>query len=161
MSARLNPKWYRVTRKRRCAVCDHPDWCTYTENAACCMRVESDIPARNGGWVHHFNSPLPVYRPPLRVVEPQVDCAGLWKRWQSSTDFHVVDGLAESLGVTFESLQSVGCAWNGSAFAFPMKNAQQEIIGIRLRGIDGSKFAVRGSKSGLFIPADIEKRLQG
>jgi len=44
--------WKRVSRAIPCSVCGKPDWCTYTGSSACCMRIESLRPLRNGGWLH-------------------------------------------------------------------------------------------------------------
>lgn len=40
------------------------------------------------------------------------------------------------------------------AFAFPMVDFKEHIIGIRLRCMDGQKLAVKGSRQGLFIPQE-------
>lgn len=153
MSARLQSKWYRVNKKHPCDICRKMDWCTYTADGAdCCMRVESSTPMKNGGWLHLSDNPIPRYIPPPRTViqERAPDLAALWSLWSSQTDFHQIDGLAMSLGVEAESLRLIGCAWNGRAWAFPMKNADGEMIGIRLRDGEGNKWAVKGSKQGLF-----------
>lgn len=101
---------------------------------------------QNGG-----HSPRFVPSPRKAIPDKPPDLTGLWERWSRETDFHQVDGLAMSLGVESESLRLVGCAWNGRAWAFPMKNAAGEIIGIRLRDGSGNKWAVKGSKQGLFL----------
>lgn len=44
----------RVTRSHPCPVCGKPDWCGYTDTIAICMRVPSDRPSKNGGWVHRL-----------------------------------------------------------------------------------------------------------
>ncbi len=144
--------WIRVTRKRRCPICDHPDWCGVSRegNAAICMRVESQHGTRNDGWLHRLADPIPVYVP--RRIEQAPDLTSTWQRWEKETDYHFLDGFAMTLGVDSEALQAIGCAWSGQAWAFPMKNAQREMIGIRLRGSDGRKWAVTGSHQGLFIP---------
>jgi len=61
---------------------------------------------------------------------------------------------AEQLGVTLDSLASLSIGWSQhfEAWSFPMRDANGKVIGIRLRKDDGSKFAIPGSKEGLFIP---------
>ena len=61
---------------------------------------------------------------------------------------------AGDLGVTASSLSRLGAAWAGPyrAWAFPMKDVDNKTVGIRLRAEDGSKWAVSGSKQGLFRP---------
>ena len=62
--------------------------------------------------------------------------------------------LAQSLGVSADSLQRLGLGWSDKhgAWSFPMRDAGGNVRGIRLRAPDGRKFAVSGSKDGLFIP---------
>lgn len=147
-------KWIRVNRRHRCPICDKPDWCCVSEELALCMRVESSTPSHGnaGGWLHKLTDPLPRYITPPRI-EHAPNLTSLWKRWERETDYHFVDGFAMALGVDCEALQAVGCAWNGQAWAFPMRDAQKGLIGIRLRGSDGKKWAVSGSHQGLFIPS--------
>lgn len=145
-------KWYRVNKKHPCRICGRPDWCTYQDGADCCMRVESDVPMKNGGWLHRSDGAASRYVPPRRAIqEVKVDLSGLWGRWSRETDFHQVDGLAMSLGVDAESLRLIGCARSDRAWAFPMKSAGSELIGIRLRDDTGRKWAVKGSRQGLFL----------
>jgi hypothetical protein len=147
-------RWYRVNKKRPCAICKRPDWCTYAESVACCMRVKSETEMRNGGWLHRTSQPIP-YVPIRKAIEEKLlDAGPLWKRWFDATDFHHLDGFAMSLGVDTEALRSIGCAWsNQNAWAFPMSDSNGKVIGIRLRNNEGQKWAVKGSKSGLFIPS--------
>jgi hypothetical protein len=148
-------KWIRVTRNRKCPICDHSDWCGVSEDghAAICMRVPSDHPTRNEGHLHKLFDPIPIYVAPKPRIEAAPDLNSLWNRWSLETDYHFLDGFAMTLGVDSAALQAIGCAWNGSAWGFPMRDATKRMIGIRLRGSDGKKWAVAGSHQGLFIPA--------
>ncbi|HMF56750.1 MAG TPA: toprim domain-containing protein [Pyrinomonadaceae bacterium] len=125
------------------------------------MRVESDCQTRNSGWLHKSNDVIPVYTKPKVVeVEQTIDVESLWLKWFEATDYKRMGILAAELGVTADVLCALGCAWNDQAWAFPMKDANDEIVGIRLRGTDGRKWAVKGSKQGLFIPSvDIESTM--
>lgn len=153
----MNAKWIRVSKKRRCEICDHGDWCTYSPDLGLvlCMRVESMRPSSNsmGGWIHKVSDPRPSFTTPVRVAikEAPLDLQTLWRRWLTETDIHHLDGFAMSLGVDTDALRSIGCAWNGRAWAFPMKDANGKMIGIRLRSESGDKWAVRGSHQGLFF----------
>jgi hypothetical protein len=71
-----------------------------------------------------------------------------------ATDYQKLDDFGVSLGVDTDALKAIGCAWATpyNAWAFPMKQADEKVVGIRLRNMDGDKWAVKGSKSGLFIP---------
>lgn len=150
-----NLNWIRVTRKNPCPVCDHSDWCCLGEVFVNCMRVMSDRVAKNGGWLHRIGEESPKYRPhPPQKQTPQIDAECLLSDWRKDTDAESVSMLAESLGVTSGSLFVLGVAWSApfKAWAFPMKNARGNAIGIRLRSDDGRKWAVTGSRNGLFIP---------
>jgi phage/plasmid primase-like uncharacterized protein len=63
--------------------------------------------------------------------------------------------LGDSLGLSVESLCALDIGWSAfcRAWSFPMRDAAGSVIGIRLRRPNGTKFAVRGSKEGLFLPA--------
>jgi len=60
--------------------------------------------------------------------------------------------LAVKLGLPAVSLLAIEAGWNGKNYTIPMYNGNCECVGIRLRSQNGMKFAVRGSKNGLFIP---------
>ncbi|HLL74834.1 MAG TPA: toprim domain-containing protein [Pyrinomonadaceae bacterium] len=150
-------RWVRVTKRDRCRVCGKPDFCTYAPEVglALCMRVESDRPSRNalGGWLHRTGEPTAApERRAAPAERPPQDFGRLWKGWFDATDIYHLDGFAMSLGVRTDSLRSVGCAWTGREWAFPMKDEAGRIIGIRLRDERGRKWAVRGSRNGLFVP---------
>jgi hypothetical protein len=157
-------KWIRVTKKDRCKVCGRADWCDYCPEIglALCMRIDSDRPSKNsmGGWLHRIGEPTnrPVIHRREIKVEPQIDFQSMWQRWFDSTDHYHLDGFAMSLGVDTDCLRSLGCAWTGREWAFPMKNSEGQIIGIRLRN-EHSKWAVKGSKQGLFIPEIESKKI--
>jgi hypothetical protein len=63
--------------------------------------------------------------------------------------------FARQLGVGAASLAALGVGWSDdhSAYAFPMNGYDGRTVGIRLRRLDGAKFAVRGGREGLFLPA--------
>lgn len=43
---------YRVNRRFRCPICGKASWCGFGPHYVVCMRVPSDRPTRNGGWIH-------------------------------------------------------------------------------------------------------------
>ena len=153
-------KWVRVTRHRPCSICGKPDWCGVSADGAmaCCMRVKSDRPARNGGWLHSIAGapppPIPreyVPRPPRR---PPPYWPALLRRFERDTPAAEVERLAAGLGLSPSSLLRLGTVWAArhKAWAFPMCDAKHQTIGIRLRAEDGHKWAVAGSHNGLFWP---------
>jgi hypothetical protein len=76
------------------------------------------------------------------------------RRFERDTRPAEVERLAASLGVSPNSLHRLGGAWAAPhrAWAFPMSNAARETIGIRLRAESGRKWAIPGSRNGLFWP---------
>jgi len=119
------------------------------------MRIQSQTQTRNEGWLHKLTDPIPVYNPPRpAIAERPPDLKAMWAKWSNGTDFHHLDGFAMSLGVDTDALRLLGCAWGKNAWAFPMKNAKGQVIGIRLRNEKGQKWAVQGSKQGIFIPEE-------
>lgn len=152
--------WIRVSRKMPCRICQKPDWCLAGSDGewACCMRVVSERPFKfadgSEGYLHRVNGePIAI---PERHEEPApfVDFQRLLEGWLRQTPIGLVRQFAKSISVTYESLVLMSAAWavGYGAWAFPMKDGFGNTIGIRLRKPDGSKFAVRGSHQGLFVP---------
>ena len=146
MSAKASP----------CPQCGKPDWCTVGDYGVVCMRVQSARAVKNGGWFHAFGAaggrPLPP--PPPRRQAPAINATALHRAWLASTTPEAVAAFAASLGLSEASLAAVGAAWAPphSAWAFPMCDGYGNVIGIRLRNERG-KFAVRGSRQGIFLAA--------
>lgn len=154
-------EWIRVSRDHRCTVCDKPDWCTYTEHVACCMRVPSGSRAANGGYIHRMNdgapnSPVVTKRKP---EGPALDAELYYRTLQRDTEGGYVPVLAAQLGVSVHALRLLGCAqYRSDVAAFPMFTPDRVVVGIRLRAANGRKWAVRGSRQGLFIPSSRPKK---
>lgn len=143
-----------VTKKSPCPICKKPDWCGYSDRVAVCMRVESSQPAKNGGWVHRLNEHIRL--PPVRVApkkeKPIHDFTQLAAQQRHAISWSRVCKHAEELGVTPESLDALAIGYDlaKEAYAFPMFDADEKIIGIRLRNVTGRKWAITGSRVGLF-----------
>jgi hypothetical protein len=120
------------------------------------MRVQSDKPAKSGGWLHcQGQLPLGPRRyvpPPPKWQPPALNAAKLMRDWTAATAAPALDEFAAMLGVSPPSLLAVGAAWAAphSAWAFPMCDGYGNTVGIRLRNERG-KFAVRGSRQGIFV----------
>ncbi len=150
----------RVTKANPCPLCKRPDWCrVFADGWIECMRVTSEKPAKSGGWMHRLGEaeprrfrPLP---PPPRFQPPTINATKLMREWHAATTPAALDDLAATLGLSTLSVKSVGATWAPphGAWAFPMRDGYGNIIGIRLRNEHG-KFAVRGSRQGIFL-ADV------
>lgn len=87
--------------------------------------------------------------------KPKQDWAALADQYAKAISHDKLRELAKTLGVTEESLQRLGAGWDRGAWVFPMKDATGTTIGIRRRLPSGKKLAIKGSRSGLFIPSEI------
>jgi hypothetical protein len=122
----------------------------------CCMRIQNHRTTKNGGWLHKLTDVMePPKPPPKQPEKPPQDFAALLSRWGDHTPFSLVESHAETLGVSPHALTEIGACYSSdnSAWAFPMYDALRNVVGIRLRNERGDKWAVRGSKSGVFLPA--------
>jgi len=131
-------------------------------DAVICYRVQSSKEAGNGGWLHRLRDAPNWRAPPVRKTRPPpvrrpFDAAAYHARLREAWDHVWLDGLSLSLGVSMDALERLEPAWDArhQAFAFPMRDGDGRIVGIRLRDHGGRKWAVSGSKSGLFYPTDI------
>ena len=156
--------WVRVSRREPCEVCEKPDWCTRTADGAvaCCMRIESAKPLRNGGWLHHLRDPADrrsrrrTRRVPLQErQETDADFGRLAERYEKAVDPDALARFAADLGVSPNSLFRLRIGWTGRAWAFPHTDAKGQTVGIHLRLSDGGKPYVKGSHPGLVVPRDL------
>ena len=151
----------RVSKLAPCPICKKPDWCrVFTDGWVECMRVQSDRPAKSGGWMWGprgdstpHPGPLPdrggegVGRPPT------INATKLHRDWLAATTPTQLAEFASALGLSVAALVAANAAWAEphSAWAFPMCDGHGNVVGIRLRRADGIKFAVRGSRQGIFL----------
>jgi hypothetical protein len=121
------------------------------------MRIESPRPLKNGGWLHGARSSKAeqsLYKRQVAGSTPAapIDFRKLINRWRKEKAGEL-EPLAATLGVQKEDLIDLHTCWAPEyrAFAFPMSNADGDVVGIRLRN-DQFKWSVKGSHQGLFIP---------
>ena len=148
-------EWIRVTKDEPCKICDHGDWCCVTSDGrlANCMRIESDKPCKNGGWLYKLDGDTKpkYYLPKAKAKVADVNFYKLAKDYFCGC-LSTANPLAERLGVSEDSLQRLGTGYDGKNYVFPMWDGTRKMIGMRLRTPDGKKFSVTGSKNGLFWP---------
>lgn len=157
-------RWLRASKADPCPICEHPDWCSTSADGsvAICMRVsEGSIKrTRNGGFLHRLRE---THRPRDRntttafvrdSTPSRNDLPILARNYQTAVNPARLDQLAKCLGLSVASLQRLGIGWafGRGAWTFPMTNAADQVIGIRLRFESGRKSAVLGGREGLFIP---------
>lgn len=125
-----------------------------------CMRVSSDrtMTLKDGstGYLHRINGETPIrprssVNPPKRV---EVDAQALIDQWHIETEPSQIRSLAEGIGVSPSSLLELHVVWaqEHQAWAWPMRDGNGKVVGIRLRNQIGDKWAVKGSKQGIFLP---------
>jgi len=146
--------WKRVTKEFPCPICKKPDWCCVGDRYICCMRVQSGKIAHNGGWLHEIEGAKPLPLPPRLPYTPSINAERILAEWSRATEARKVWELAQKLGLPVASLLLLSPAWasDHQAWAFPMVDSYGHVIGIRLRDEHGNKWAVKGSKQGLFVP---------
>ena len=163
----MSNEWLRVSAKNTCPICGKPDWCGFSRDektgemsAAVCMRIDSDHATANGGRLHRLKE---TPRDPRRFIplpkmdeSPKIDAAEIMRGYRAATSLEKISAYAADLGVAASPLEWMDVNWAAehSAWAWPMRNGDGDIIGIRLRNSIAEKWAVRGSKQGLFYPSD-------
>lgn len=152
-------KWLRVSRVHPCPQCLRPDWCGISDDGAliCCMRVQSERPTKNGGWLHASDAkrtlPIIFQRKPEPTTELNVEqTLKEWKR--TACGNRSIDDLAKELGVSADSLRMLGCVYSDQIHVsgWPMRDGNNNYTGLRLRHKNGRKWSVKGSHPGLFLP---------
>ena len=118
-----------------------------------CQRIESTKPHSKGGWFHAYDKTLPmVTLPKPKPAPPKINAAAILLAYKSKRS---INELAIKLGVSVDSLQALNVEWSetSKAWAFPMFDGDGTMIGIRLRNETGDKWAVTGSRQGIFLPS--------
>ena len=64
----------------------------------------------------------------------------------------MVRDLLNPFDSRYLTLWNMQTGWDGEAYTFPVRNANDEIIGITRRWPDGTKGMVKGSQVGIYIP---------
>ena len=171
----------RVTRSEPCPICDKPDWCLVHEDGnVVCARTPSPVLFGNNGagWVHRTDNSIsePVVSvgggaspQPAKPVDPAPppDFNRLQKACRASMTALKWRTLTQRLGISLQSLTELRVGWHSELLAhtFPMSDpVTGEIVGMRVRSDTGRKWAITGSRNGLFVPRTppptVKKRIE-
>ncbi len=85
------------------------------------------------------------------------DFGKLNREYQSVLQAEEVEQVGLSLGISPEALHRLEMGVGGHSLTFPMRDANDRVIGIRTRTPDGSKKAITGSKAGIFWPRGVDQ----
>jgi hypothetical protein len=158
--------WIRVTRNDPCPVCGKDTWCTYNDEVIICMRnaggTEKTFRDGSVGWLHK-KADKPDHKFVRRQPNPAttINPRRIMNEFRAQTSLQHLEEFGKQLGVSAESLSRLGCAWAAQhkAYAFPMFDGFDNTVGIRLRSMDGHKWAIKGSHQGIFkTSTDVQKR---
>ena len=157
----------RVTPGCKCPVCGHGTWCLLGRSVIICMRVQSskvkNFKGGEVGYIHEYGV-KPVKLPPAQPKKPQqINAKRVLSDWAREYPNNNLSLLADNLGVSVESLQSLGFQIMGghrNTWGIPMYDGYGNAIGIRVRNIQGNKWAVNGSQAGIFVPEHLVKKLK-
>jgi hypothetical protein len=159
----------RVSRSRPCPICTKPDFCLLSRDGqhAGCTRTQAGCDRDHHGREIMVCREIPTYRftvdssvgrsvslEPADERQVYINAGAIHRQCVKAIATEQIHELACDLGVAVEALEIMGCGWHKQeqAYSFPMYDHAAKIIGIRLRKPDGRKYAVRGSKQGVFLP---------
>jgi 5S rRNA maturation endonuclease (ribonuclease M5) len=135
-------------------------------DAAICARIESDkcVGTKGAGWLHRLRDDNQWqswgrYERRLKIdaPDPVIDFGIATEECEAALGPLGRKRLADELGVSDQSLHRLRVGWSHKyrSYTFPMTDAAGRVRGIRLRGMIGHKWAVTGSRDGLFIPRNV------
>lgn len=153
--------YVRVAKSRPCPICGKPDYCLVHKDGgtALCPRTPSERQWGECGFYHVVDEnaraargPAIEKRPaPTLLINPETTI----DRYERNLTLEQLNDLGSSLGVSVQSLGGLRVGWSHqhNAYTFPMQDRPGSVIGIRVRNTTGDKWAVTGSRNGLFIPS--------
>lgn len=172
--------WIRVSRDRRCPVCEGLDNCSVSRDggAVWCGRIEQGSVRQNAGgqffhdlgerdvapaWPRrHDDRPKVSTKWPSGDIKPESKPPT--KDWgriaQQASECAGAEAarqeLATRLGVDADALRRLGVGWLGvtRGWSFPERDATGKVIGINRRLLDGQKRREAGGQSGLTFDPD-------
>ena len=155
--------WKRVDGENPCPICNKKDWCLIStdKSAVICPRVEEGskkyidgsghlhVLKETDDWKNELGKPIKKQLPEHNEV-----LAIMARKLTKSITDEKVAALSEDIGVSIKSLKRlyVGYQSGQDAYSFPMLRTGNRLLGIRYRNMQGKKWAMKGSRQGLFIP---------
>lgn len=150
-----------ASRANRCPVCGKDSWCLIDKarGLTICPRTVSARKIGEAGYMHDDGSYQGRERAMVAQIakpkpQPTIDAEAMMREFRVGVgDLLAAEAL--KLGVSCASLWTLGVGYdrNHRAFAFPMYDHNGHMVGIRLRrSEDGFKWAITGSRNGLFYP---------
>lgn len=152
----------RVSKDNPCPICGKPDWCLIAEDgsAAICSRISEGSVKKSGdaGFLHILTDKSQHRRKYVKPKPSVPDIHFAKLAYEFHGELKDLKGAAQMFGVSMESLSELVIGWDPEhqAHSFPMRDGKKNIIGIRLRTLDGHFFCVPGSKNGLFWPLSVK-----
>lgn len=149
--------------KERCPVCKRVGWCMVARDgtAAICRRVMSNkvVGKLSNNYYHRLDNTLPPAPPERERPPTRVNWEAMVDEFERALSYG--DPLPAQLGVSREALEQLHYGWSEDyqAWTFPMRDAVGRTIGFRLRSASGKKWAIPGSRNGLFMPVGVDERL--
>lgn len=175
-------KWPYVTKAHPCPICSRPDWCQISTDGKVvkCQRMQSDRAAKGSGWLHFTDGKAP--SPPRPHISKSMaaprrsDLHLLAAKFRSRCSDRWLSTLSRQLGLSLATLHRLDVGWsdgeemyservgdliNVYGWSFPMRNADEAVVGIKIRTKKGAKFSFTGGRGGLFIPRGFYDRTGG
>lgn len=177
MKSSILSSFRRTSRSRPCPVCHKPDWCLVSTDdpeappLALCKRVESPVQWGSAGYLHRLRSLHHVLGARRRTIVSASPAAAhaelghLAEQAAARVHYANSEAFAATLSISLHSLTRLGLGWmdptvladlgmrsRSGVWSFPMRLPTGCACGIRLRTDGGFKFAVAGSRNGLFLP---------
>lgn len=165
----MNNSWVRVTTHNRCPICNHIRWCAIRDDGHVrCMFPDDANPPPGWSVQHHYGDGGLLYGPGDSGVAADIsrlqlpkavkrvvkhDWDAVLRKVQRNITSKLMKNLAKEVGVEDEVVASFGVGWDGRfcAYAIPMFDPGNQVVGIHLRKPDGTKLCVKGSTTGLFL----------
>ena len=147
--------WQKVSEESPCTVCGKPDWCTFTNTIACCMRIQGKKRARNGGWFFPLGTSPVERKTSHHVCKVRLDAItpDYWSRFDRYTSHDDMREWSRHLGLQSDTLRRFGlCQYRHRLAMIPMRLPDETTCGVQIRRWNGEKRCVKRSKLGLFTP---------